>query len=163
MIAVMICRGSTSDRRAKNQRKTAVDKPRTSCCGRPSRSTHSSTVMNTAEAATKKRKRRSMRSQCDRLSHWTLASIERDELPGNATIGADLLIRDEEQSRTYGDHGRIAFVRRGGGDAERRNVPLRIERGAGDVVRRGLPDHDVMRAVGGDVGPDQHVDAAAER
>src|SRR5258707_9793658 len=55
-----ICRNWTCDVRAKNQRKSAVAVPRANCCGRPSRSSRSRTVMKTAEAVTKVTKRDSI-------------------------------------------------------------------------------------------------------
>src|SRR3954463_10792372 len=50
----------TSDDRTKYQRKSAVAVPRASCCGNPSRSSRSRTVMKTAEAVRNLRKRESI-------------------------------------------------------------------------------------------------------
>src|SRR3954469_19624825 len=47
----------TSEDRAKYQRKSAVAIPSASCCGKPSRSSMSRTVMKTAEAVRNLRKR----------------------------------------------------------------------------------------------------------
>src|SRR4051794_31663816 len=110
MMAVMICRGSTSECRAKAQRKIAGDAPRASCCGTPSRSMSSSAVMKTTDVATKRRKRFCIQRE-ERLPHRACTSIERDELVGNPTIcAADLLIRDEERAGTRGDDRRVALI-----------------------------------------------------